>query len=316
MSSKTAYTELFVSRYQPVEKGKRWAWVLIRTVLVVGFCFIILFPLFQRLSIAFRSKADIYDPTVLWIPRNFTFDNLRIAIETTNYFEALGNTALISASTTLIQLVSCALAAYAFARLQFRGSGLLFGLVIFTIIVPPQTIMIPLYLTYRYFDLFGLVGLFSSKDSLNLIDTFWPFILSSSTAMGLKNGLYIYIFRQFFRGIPTELEEASYIDGCGVFQSFYRIMLPNAIPAIVTVVLFSFVWQWNDNYFVSLFLTSTDVLSTKLPVMWASFSLTDPLYAYLVKNAGELLFIVPIVLLYMFAQRYFVESVERSGLIG
>ncbi|OXS55598.1 ABC transporter permease [Cohnella sp. CIP 111063] len=316
MSSKTAYTDLFVSRYQPLEKGKRWAWVLIRTVLVVGFCFIILFPLFQRLSIAFRSKADIYDPTVLWIPRNFTLDNLRIAIETTNYFEALSNTALISASTTLIQLVSCALAAYAFARLQFRGSGLLFGLVIFTIIVPPQTIMIPLYLTYRYFDLFGLVGLFTGKDSLNLIDTFWPFILSSSTAMGLKNGLYIYIFRQFFRGIPKEIGEAALVDGAGVFRTFLRIVVPNAVPAIVTVLLFSFVWQWNDSYYVSLFLKQVKVLSTSLMDMGMGLREPDPVYTSMLLNTGVLLAIAPLILMYLFVQRYFVESVERTGIVG
>jgi len=305
-----------VKRVHPIYWAKHWSWVTVRAILVIGFCFVILYPLFFKLSVSFKDRADIYDTTVLWIPKHFTFDTIKIAFKALNYPKTAWYSFTIAGVSTLLQVISCSLAAFAFARLKFKGSHLLFGGVIFTIIVPVQTIMITTYLSYRYFDVFGLVGLFTGQRGVNLLDSYWPFILQSITGMGIKSGLFIFIFRQFFRGIPTELEEASYIDGCGVFQSFYRIMLPNAIPAIVTVVLFSFVWQWNDNYFVSLFLTSTDVLSTKLPVMWASFSLTDPLYAYLVKNAGELLFIVPIVLLYMFAQRYFVESVERSGLIG
>ncbi|MDQ6421870.1 carbohydrate ABC transporter permease [Paenibacillus sp. LHD-117] len=303
-------------RLHPVNWAKHWSWVTLRTILVVGFCFVILYPLFFKLSVSFKDRVDIYDTTVLWIPKHFTWETIRISFEALSYPKTALNSLTIAGISTLLQVVSCSLAAFGFARLRFKGSGILFACVIFTIIVPVQTIMITTYLNYRYFDIFGLVKLFTGQQGINLLDSYWPFILQSVTGMGIKSGLFIFIFRQFFRGIPTELEEASYIDGCSVFQSFYRIMLPNAVPAIVTVILFSFVWQWNDNYFVSLFLTSTDVLSTKLPVMWASFSLTDPLYAYLVKNAGELLFIAPIVLLYMFAQRYFVESVERSGLIG
>lgn len=317
MKSPTSYASFISYKFNPQERAKRWLWVLVRTVLVTGFCFIILFPLFLRISVAFRSKTDIYDPTVLWIPKNFTLDNIKIAMAATDYLSSLLNTFLISAGTTLIQLASCALAAYAFARLKFRGSGLLFGLVIFTIVVPPQTIMIPLYLTYRYFDLFGLVPLFTGKSSFNLIDTFWPFLISSSTAMGLKNGLYIYIFRQFFRGIPKEIEEASLVDGAGVFKTFYRIMMPNAVPAIVTVVLFSFVWQWNDSYYVSLFLSKVKVLSTGLMDMGMAIGdEPDPVYQSMLLNTGVLLLMGPLIIMYLFVQRYFVESVERTGIVG
>ncbi|GIO68361.1 carbohydrate ABC transporter permease [Paenibacillus sp. FSL M7-1455] len=317
MKSPAAYADIIQYRFNPLEKSKLWLWKAVRTVMIVGFCFIILFPLFLRLSVAFRSKADIYDPTVLWIPRHFTLDNIKIAMEATQYFPALLNTFLISAGTTIVQLASCALAAYAFARLKFRGSGLLFGLVIFTIVVPPQTIMIPLYLTYRYFDLFGLIKLFTGKSSLNLIDTFWPFLISSATAMGLKNGLYIYIFRQFFRGIPKEIEESAFVDGAGVLRTFYRIMLPNAVPAIITVVLFSFVWQWNDSYYVSLFLSKVKVLSTQLMDMGSALGKEpDLVYQSMLLNTGVLLLTAPLIILYLFVQRYFVESVERTGIVG
>lgn len=316
MQSPSAIANRLNDKYNPVEKGKHWVWIVIRTVLVIGFCFIILFPLFLRLSVAFRSKVDVYDPTVLWIPRHFTLDNMITAINSTHYFEALRNTVFISASTTIVQLVSCSLAAYAFARLKFRGSGLLFAIVIFTIIVPPQTIMIPLYLTYRYFDLFGLIGIFTGKSSLNLIDTFWPFLISSLTGMGLKNGLYIYILRQFFRGIPKEIEEAALVDGAGVFTTFFRIMIPNAVPAFVTVMLFSFVWQWNDSYYVSLFLKKIKVLSTALMDMGMGLSEPDPIYQGILLSTGVLLAMGPLIILYLFVQRNFVESVERTGLVG
>ncbi|BBH20639.1 transporter [Paenibacillus baekrokdamisoli] len=317
MKNPSSYAEQFNHKFNPLEKVKIWAWIALRSILIIGFCFVILFPLFLRLSVAFRSKTDIYDPTVLWIPRHFTLDNIKIAMEATHYLSTLLNTFLISAGTTLIQLASCALAAYAFARLKFKGSGLLFGLVIFTIVVPVQTIMIPLYLTYRYFDLFGLVGLVSSKDSLNLIDTFWPFLISSATGMGLKNGLYIYIFRQFFRGIPKEIEEAGVVDGAGVFKTFYSIMLPNAVPAIVTVVLFSFVWQWNDSYYVSLFFSKVKVLSTQLMDMGSVLGKEpDLVYQSMLLNTGVLLLMGPLIIMYLFVQRYFVESVERTGLVG
>ncbi|NMM52220.1 carbohydrate ABC transporter permease [Paenibacillus aquistagni] len=308
--------DAIVIRFNPAKKSKEWTWKVLRTLLVTGFCYIILFPIFLRLSVAFRDRIDVYDPAVLWIPRHFTLDNFRIAMETTDFFGALRNTLLISGSTTIIQIISCAMAAYAFARLRFRGSGILFGLVIFTIIVPPQTIMIPLYMTYRYFDLFGLVPVLTGQTSFNLIDTFWPFILSSATGMGLKNGLYIYIFRQFFRGVPKELEEAAFVDGAGIVHTFFRIMVPNAIPAVITVALFSFVWQWNDSYYVGLFLNDVKVLSTQLMNMGVNLEEPDPVLQSILLNTGVLLITAPLLIMYLFVQRYFVESVERTGIVG
>lgn len=300
---------------QPLLKMQLFAWVLIRAVLVTGLCFVILYPIFFKISISFKERADMLDPTVLWIPKHFTLDNFRFAAHTLHYADTFLNSLFISLLTTLLQVISCSLAAFGFARLRFKGSGILFALAVFTIVVPPQTLMIPTYLNFRFFDLAGLLSLFGGH-GVNLLDSYWPFILQAATGMGIKSGLFIFIFRQFFRGIPKELEEAAYIDGCGVFQTFYRIMLPNAVPAIVTVFLFSFVWMWNDNYYVSLLLTRIKVLSTMLPTMWTATQFEDGLYAYMIKNTGELLFIAPIIILYVFVQRYFVESVERTGIVG
>jgi multiple sugar transport system permease protein len=307
-----------VKQVNYLDWAKRWGWVLFRALLVTGLCFIILYPIILKLSVVFRSRSDMYDPTVLWIPKTFTWDNVLKAIEAMDYWVAFKNTFLLSLGTTVLQVIACGLAAYAFARLRFRGSGILFMLVVFTIVVPPSTIMIPTYLTYRYFDFFGLLGLFGLPE-INLIDTVWPFVLSSSLASGLKNGLYIYIFRQFFRGIPKDLEEAAYVDGCGIGSTFFRIILPNAVPAIVTVSLFSFVWQWNDSYYVSMFFNKVPVLSTQLSAMSSTIYQTitnEPVYVSMILNTGILLVMAPLIIMYLFVQRYFVESVERTGIVG
>lgn len=291
---------------------------MLRLLLVSGLCFIILYPLFMKISVAFRSKADMYDPTVLWIPRHFSLDHIVTAAQSMDYWTSFANSFMLSAGTTMLQWMTCALAAYAFARLRYPGSNFVFMLVIFTIVVPPQTIMIPTYLTFRYFDGFGIGGLLGIG-SVNLLDSAWPFAMTSILGMGLKNGLYIYIFRQFFRAIPKELEEAAYVDGCGIGKTFFKIILPNTVPAIVTVMLFSFVWQWNDSYYVSLFFNKIKVLSTQVSTISAYVHQvfdSDPLYVSMILNTGTLLVISPLVIMYFFVQRYFVESVERTGIVG
>ncbi|WP_409344530.1 carbohydrate ABC transporter permease [Paenibacillus sp. MBLB4367] len=304
--------------HRPVDKVKHWLWIISRFILLFGICFIIIYPILTKLSLAFRSREDLFDATIVWIPRHFTLDNIFKSMELLNYFKALKNTFILSAGTSILQVVSCALAGYGFARLKFRGSGILFALVVFTIVIPPQTIMIPTYLHFRFFDVFGLVHLFTGKPGVNLLETFWPFFISSATAMGMKNGLYIFIFRQFFRGLPKELEDAAYVDGAGVLKTFYRVMLPNAIPAMATVILFSFVWQWNDDYFTNLYMANSVTLSKMLYMLtWNLLNIRyEYAYVSLLINTATLLAIAPIFLLYMFAQRYFVESIERTGLVG
>ncbi|MFD0712241.1 carbohydrate ABC transporter permease [Paenibacillus sp. GCM10027626] len=293
-------------------------WSIVRMVMIVGICFAIIYPILVKISVSLKSRSDIFDPTVVWIPRNITLDNIRVVIDHMSYWVSLLNSVVLSSTTTVLQVASCALAGYAFARLKFKGSGILFTFVIFTIMIPPQTIMIPNYLNYRFFDFFGLIGWLTGSKGINLLDSYWPFILSSALAMGLKNGLYIFIFRQFFRSLPKEIEEAAYVDGAGAFKTFYRVMLPNAVPAAITVLLFSFVWQWNDIFYVSQYLSSTKVLSLQLVIMpnsirWITM---DPLYSSILTNAGALLVMLPLIIMYFFVQRYFVEGVERTGLVG
>jgi multiple sugar transport system permease protein len=275
--------------------------------------------------IAIKDPIDIYDSSVVLIPRHFTFDNFILVSKVLNYPKVLLNTVLLSGLVMLLQTLTCVLAGYGFSRMKFRGSGLLFGCVIFTILVPPQTIMIPTYLLYKNFDVLGLVSLIQGNP-LNLIDTFWPFVISSVLGIGLKTGLFVYIFRQFFRGIPIDLEEAGWMDGTGTFSTFTRIILPNAIPAVVTVMLFSFVWQWNDFFFTGMILNDTPIMSSMVSGAWGQLVIyfrtidpsqgEDPFYASMIQNTAILLSILPLIIMYLFVQRHFVESMERSGMVG
>ncbi len=306
-------------------KLKSWLWIFVRSVLICGISFIILYPILIKVMIAVKDPIDMYDATVVWIPKHFTLDNFALVSKALNYPKILLNTVLLSGLVMLLQTFSCVLAGYGFSRIKFRGSGLLFGCVIFTILVPPQTIMIPTYLQYKNFDVLGLISLIQGQPS-NLINSYWPFIISSMLGMGLKTGLFVYIFRQFFRGIPKEMEEAALVDGSGTFGTFIRIILPNAIPSVVTVMLFSFVWQWNDSFFTSMILNDAKVMSSMLSTAGAQIlffldtpgasSKPDPLYLSMIQNTAVLMAILPLIIMYLFVQRHFVESMERSGVVG
>jgi len=307
------------------QHGRKWIWPFVRAVLMVGLCFVILYPILKKISNAVKAREDLLSPIVLWIPQNFSLDNLKYAIEVMEYWETLFNTVGLSLLTTVLTLISSSLAGYGFARLRFKGSNLLFACVILTILVPPTTIFIPLYFNLKDFTLMGLIPLLTGKP-VNLLNTYWPFILTSITGNSFKAGLFIFIFRQFFRGIPRELEEAAYVDGASVTKTFTSIMLPNAIPAIITVGLFSFVWQWNDSFYTTTYLTSAKVMAIQLASLPYNLSVKltpqlpagegDPFYLSMVQDTGILLAMLPLIILYIFTQRYFVESIERTGIVG
>lgn len=298
-------------RYASVGRLKLMAWSIVRAVLIIGISFIILYPLLMKISMFFMDQKDLYDRTVKWIPKNLTLENVKIALEYMNYWHTFMNTVKVVLFTTVLQTISCTLVGYGFARFRFPGRSLLFSLVIFTLLVPPQTIMVPLYMNFRI---------------LRLLDTYWPYILTSATCMGIRNGLYIYMIRQFFRQMPKEIEEAAMVDGAGVFKTFYSVMLPSATPVLVTTVLFSIVWQWNDTFYANLFWVKNQVLSSALSALTDNYQqflrITEgihefsPVYRSLLDNVGMLLVIFPLLILYAFAQKYFIESIERSGIVG
>jgi multiple sugar transport system permease protein len=305
---------------------------VLRTVLLTGFAYIVLHPIILMISKSFMAQEDVFDNSVLWIPRNFTLDNLKVAAQTMKYGEALRNSLLYAMVSTLLQVVPCMMAGYAFARFNFKGKTLLFSVVILTILVPPQQFMTPLYLHLSRFDVFGIVKAVNGGKTLNLMATSIPYFLMSMTGFGLRNGLFIFLFRQAFRGIPRETEEAAMIDGAGQFRIFWQIMLPSSVTIMVTVMLFSFVWQYNDTYYSGLLIDGVRTLPQAYGLfdsaitgwngdmsvnnMLSKYVLDDPKVLSLLRNSAMLLILAPLLVVYAFAQKYFIQSIERSGLVG
>lgn len=299
-----------------------WAYRLLRAVLVFGLIFLIVQPLLNKISISFMMERDLYDSTVISIPKHVTLENYRLVIELIHFYKALFNSLWISLLVSLVQVAACTLVGYGFARFEFPLKKLLFGAVILTIVIPPQTISPSLYLHFRFFDIFGLIKLIRG-DSLNLLNSVVPYVMLCATCMGLKSGLYIYMIRQFFRGIPKDLEEAAYVDGCGRLRTFLRIMLPDAKPIVTSCFLFAFVWQWTDSYFSKLFMSGMMILSRQLTSIstilekyWLQIYNLRPTAAYTQCEiaTGMLLTLLPLLILYVFAQRGFVESLSQSGI--
>lgn len=313
------------NKYLLKNRSRKIVLSIIHYVLVIGICFIILYPLFVKIAVAFKSEADLYDRTVIYIPREFTFSAIVRVFNSMDYLKVFFSTFFLSSVVSILQIISCTLVGYGFARFRFPGKKLLFFLVIITIVVPPQTVLLPTYLHFRNFDIFGIFRLLGFEKGVSLIDNVSSFAILSATTMGFKNGLYIYIIQQFFRGVPKELEEASYVDGAGTFKTFYRVLLPGATSIIATVFLFSFVWQWTDVYYSSFFLNKTQVLANVLMKIGQNIAATGggssvmymgPAYYSQINNIGSLLTIIPLLILYGFTQKFFVESIERSGIVG
>ncbi len=303
-----------------VNRGKRLAVGIAFFMLMFSLCFLILQPFFNKISLSFMSQADLADSTVVSIPRFPTWDNFKIVWELMEFERSLPFTAVLALSTGLLQTVSSFLVGYGFARYKFPLKGLWFGCVLLMIILPIQAYSISLYLNFRFFDIFGIFKLLTGEP-LNLIGTPWPMLLMAMTGTGLKNGLYIYLFYQHFRNVPKDLEEAAYLDGCGILQTLFKIMLPDAVPLFVSCMMFAFVWQWTDHQFTNLLLNSEYYLASRLNVMGALISstgsagtaITASAYSDCLTATATLLILIPVVLLYLIGQKRFVESLSFSG---
>ena len=282
---------------------------LVLFVLLVDVGLIYLYPFFHMISTMLMSTTDLIDPTIIWIPRSIHWDNLAKAFEGLQYWQGFGQSMLVSLVGAGAQAFSCALAGYGFARYDFPGKNVLFFLVLLTFVIPPQTIVIPLFLIYRKFG---------------WLDTQLPLIVPEMLGLGLKGALFIVIYRQFFMGLPASLEEAARLDGASPFGVFTKVMLPLAKPAILSVSLFSFVWHWNDFYLPTMFVTDQAkwTLVRRLSGLQQSLDSLYDVDAYglsrmtePVNMAGAFLVIMPVLLLYLVAQRWFTESIERTGLV-
>lgn len=285
----------------------------------------LLYPVLYMVSMSVRTPGDIADPSIVWIPKHVTLQNFRDAISSMSYWRAFRTSLTLSVVCGLLDVFSCAVAGYGFARFRFPGRRLLFVLMVFTIVVPSQTLVLPLYVRWRYADFGGLVRLFSQADSINLIGTLWPLIFPSALAMGVRSGLYIFIYRQFFINLPAALEDAAYIDGAGPYRTFVSIMLPNIQNAVITVFLFSFVWNWGEYYLSKQLLgTANRSVMVALSSIRQDLSSVSALAGVQMETnpekiatrvmAGCLLSAFPMLVMFLFTQRFLADSIEHIGL--
>ena len=348
---RTPFKERFKAKYLTLTFAKKIAWAIVRYILLVGIAYIVLFPFFSKISASVMATEDFTDTMVRLIPKHFSLDIYKAIFVEQEYMRAFGNTLVLSLSTALIQTFICSFIAYGFAKFKFKGNKLLFAIVILTMIIPHRTIASAMRGAFLRFDILGIFGFLSgggisffgleynndflssinllgglsdrfTVSGINLLDTYWPFMILSVCGLAFKNGLYIFLLRQFFMGVPDELEESAYIDGSGVFRTFFTIILPISIPMMITVFLFAFSWQWTDTFYTSnlMFFTA----SKNKPYLLTEMALDMPdslrnlvanaKWEPAVKGAGGLTIIAPLVIMYLFCQKYLVQGIERSGL--
>lgn len=298
-------------------------WPIFRAFILFGLCFIILYPLIFMFSTAFRPNEQMSDPSIVWIPKSLTMNNIKQTWEIMKFDTTVLNTVKLNLISSILSVGSCAITGYGFARFKFKGKNFLFAIVILMIIVPPQITTIPLFIQFSFFKGAGIVKLFEPKGYISLINKGITMYAPALFANGIKAGLFIYIFRQFFRGLPKELEDAAYLDGCGPFKTFIKVMAPNASSSFLTVFLFSIVWYWNDYYISSSFFTNNDTVALMLKNLDATLRAQlfnnqsiSPRQIIVWLESGCILSTFPILIMYIFLQKYFVEGVERSGLVG
>ena len=298
---------------------KNFLVALLRAAILIGVGYVILSPVIGIIVNSISSNRDAYNPMVFVLPQFPTLERFSLVIERMNYFPTMARDLLYTLTLTALQLLVCSMVGYGFARFNFPFKKLLFGCVVVMIVIPAHTIMLPLYMTFKSFDPFGLVS--AIKGTPGLMGTVVPMYIMTLLGCGVRSGLYIYIFNQFFRGLPKEIEEAALVDGCGVWYTYFRIMLVNAMPAVITVAVFSIVWQFNDTFYAKLFLISEDVvISKKISSLQAVIANVDKVLDTTIQelylDAGIVLVILPILIIYLVLQKYFIEGVERSGIVG
>ncbi|MCL1788845.1 MAG: carbohydrate ABC transporter permease [Oscillospiraceae bacterium] len=330
------YSESEKERYRYLF-GRRVAsavWPFFNYVILIGLAFVILYPILFMFTNSIRPQLETQDPSTMWIPKSIRLENFSETFtaiqekygpnsEIPFYKSIFFNTFFINVGCSIVQVITCALTGYGFARFKFKGRNFLFGVVILQMIVPVQIIIIPLFMQFRFFDIFGLIHL-TTGTSLNLINNPITMFIMAFFVNGIRAGLFILLFRQFFRGLPKELEDAAYLDGCGPFQTFVKIMVPNAFVSFLTVFIFSVVWYWNDSYVSGMLIEGSPTIALAIENLWSTMSAflnngqqigTADSYIVWVQ-AGCLMSIAPILIMYIFLQKHFVEGVERSGIVG
>lgn len=271
-------------------KATRWNHLISHLLLILA-SIVLVFPFIWMLSGAFKDSLEVVQMPPQWIPSHFNFDNF---IEIEKYFpifRSLWNSVIVSVISTGLQLIVCAMAAFVFAKIQFKGREALFLIYLVTLMVPMQVTMAPLFIIFQ---------------KLSLVNTMAGLILP-----GIFSAYGTFLLRQHMMGIPNALMEAAFMDGASYYQVFLRVILPLSKPVLATLLIFSFMASWN-NFLWPLIVTSDTSLMTlplglsRLQGRWAT--------EWNVLMAGNVIAFIPIFIVYLFAQKHFIKGITMSGI--
>lgn len=310
---------------------KKVVYMIFKIILLVGISYVILYPYISKIFGSFMTKSDFEDVTVILLSKHPTLDQYKYIITENGYFRALLNTFMISLSVAIIQTLVCALVAYGLAKFKFKGNNIVFLLVIFTMMVPREAVEFTMSMYFTYFGTNNPLGILLKSLGVigqGLTNTFYPLYILSVTGLGFKNGLFIFMLRQFFKGVPDELEESAYVDGSSTFRTFFSIIIPLSIPMLITVFIFAFSWQWTDDFYVSSsmfftqdYLNKADSFKLISSIATVPSSLSQEaakfeMYSSAILGTAAILIAIPLIIIYLFVQNYIVQGIERSGIVG
>lgn len=285
-------------------------------VLLVGLSYVILYPFIFKILAAFMSKEDLYNSLVDIVPMNWSLENFKYVIENAGYLEALKNTLIYAFLVAILATASAAFVGYGIAKFKFKGVNVLTFIIIIVMLMPIQTLSIPLYLNFRYFNPLGIASLFGSE-GINLLSTPWTSVIMSATSLGFRAGVFVILMRQYYIGVPEELMEAAYVDGAGPFKTFFSIILPMAKSMLIVIFALSFAWQYTDTFYSDLLLPDVQTLPNMTQMLSAVKLESSEYYLnYVRANTAQILAILPLIILYCFMQRKIIQGIERSGLVG
>lgn len=256
---------------------------------------LMIYPLLWMLVSSFRPTEVIFRDTSLWLT-TFQFDNYTQGWNALNapFSLYLWNSTVIALGCIIGNILSCSLAAYAFARLKFRGRPLLFALMLMTLMLPIHVVIVPQYV------MFSQIG---------WVNTFWPLILPRFLA---TEAFFVFLMVQFIRGLPKDLDEAARIDGCGHFRIFFNVLLPLMVPAIATTAIFTFIWSWNDFFAALIYLTAPDKFT--VPLALKGFLDATGGSNWGAMFAMSIVSLLPIFFAFLFGQRFLIRGIATTGI--
>ena len=301
MTSKSGYSSTLLRR-----KASAAIIYLSRLLILTIVGYIVLYPFFYMLVTAIKDIDAMLDVEHIWIPVTYSLKSFKEIFELLNFGTALKQTFLVQILSAAIETFVCAFVAYGFARFKFKGKPICMFFLILSLLVPIQMYSLSMSVNYR---------------NLHLFNTPFVYWLPSLLGVGIRSGMMIFIYQQFFVNLPKELEDAAYIDGAGPVRTYFSIALPSSSVVLVTVSVLSFVWHWNEYYLASLtFLSDSAPLAMVLSFLKVYLKQVGiyegwPEYASLVSAACLMYIIIPLIL-YMIFQRKFVRSIDRVGITG